>query len=691
GDLTGGWPVENAETGEWDWSMAQAMTQDAENSAVWTLTLEGVEVEAKKYEYKAAADNSWDGYQLPAEGNADFVFGTDEYPAGKYNLTFTVDTEKNELTLDVQSANAQDIDITVAEGDIAAALNAAKEGVAKVGDITIRLNKDAAYTIGATLTAPNNFFLYGNDATVTVAEEMEDNFITLDGTEVFAMKDAETASDHKLIKNVEVRGVTIKGLKAALVRDNQKTLVENLVIDYANIEMPAAGKNVLDFNGKGYIGKAVVTNSTIWAADKNTGFFAQYGSRPKNINGDWLQEFVFENNTIVNIANGKNFNNFNQKGTAQNVYTVKNNIFVDCGKANQVVVGMNAGQTSATPVWAVDGNYFEWGGACVNDAEIEKAGKQNEEDIVKNCVEGTLTFTAATAGDFNGEFALAEGATAPESLGAPIWNITFKPYVAPAFYAVVGGNKVPEGEEGNASIFSARWDAAKTTDFMTLDEETGKYVWKKEGVELEAQTIEMKVIKKAAEDAEEALEWYPTNNVEIEIAEAGEYNITVTFDPNAEDLWAQSTVTAVAEPIVEPAVDYYLVGNFNEWAINDDYKLTLNTEAVGVEEYMITDVELAEGAEFKVKSSTDAWYPDGEGNNYVVGEAGKYTIYFRPNADGGEGWHYNVIYAENLTVGINLVKADDLKNAEIFNLNGQRVQNAQKGLYIVNGRKVVIK
>jgi hypothetical protein len=32
-----------------------------------------------------------------------------------------------------------------------------------------------------------------------------------------------------------------------------------------------------------------------------------------------------------------------------------------------------------------------------------------------------------------------------------------------------------------------------------------------------------------------------------------------------------------------------------------------------------------------------------------------------------------------------------LKDAQIFNISGQRVEKAHKGLYIVNGKKVVIK
>jgi hypothetical protein len=91
GDFTGGWDLEKA----------VAMQQNDETN-IWTLYLEGVQIEAKKYEYKAVANGSWDAYQLPASGNQDFVFGTEDYPAGIYNLLFTVDTEAHTLTLVVE-------------------------------------------------------------------------------------------------------------------------------------------------------------------------------------------------------------------------------------------------------------------------------------------------------------------------------------------------------------------------------------------------------------------------------------------------------------------------------------------------------------------------------------------------------------------------------------------------------------
>ena len=110
GELTGGWPTEE------DWSMAKAMTQDSDHENLWTLTVEGVEVEAKKYEYKAVANGKYGDYELPASGNNDFVFGTDEYPAGTYNLTFTANTESHELTL-IADRQATYADLLTLPGD----------------------------------------------------------------------------------------------------------------------------------------------------------------------------------------------------------------------------------------------------------------------------------------------------------------------------------------------------------------------------------------------------------------------------------------------------------------------------------------------------------------------------------------------------------------------------------------------
>ena len=275
--------------------------------------------------------------------------------------------------------------------------------------------KPATITMGAVTTAgvtvSDNFTL--KNVKVQAASMGTKPFILLDKTEAVAKKADGSDSDHKLINTITLEGVEIYGLKDAFLTDNQKTVLMTLSIEDCIIEMPAAGKNVLNFNGKGFIVDAKINNSTIYAkGGNNTGFFAQYGSRPKNlwtkdtnnkdVPGDWtMQKFDVQNSTIVNIANGKNVCDLKQNGTAENVYTLKNNIFVNTGKSGQVVVGFNKGQASANPIWDVTGNNFSVGTENKNAAEIEKAGKKDDIDIVKNCVDGIPAFNDAANGDFH--------------------------------------------------------------------------------------------------------------------------------------------------------------------------------------------------------------------------------------------------------------------------------------------------
>ena len=420
-----------------------------------------------------------------------------EVKDNKFTMPATAVTVKAEFWLIPE-------DITVnmdAAGNINEALTAAI-GTKNPKDITINLAAGGAYTVNASIVAPNNLTLKGdatNPATITVAEEMTADIITLNGTNLLAVKKDGTLSDHQQIAAVEISGVKILGNKGALITDAQKTLLEKLTISDAVIEMPAAGKNVINFNGKGYVGKVVVNKSTIYANGMNTGFFAQYGSRPKNVNGDWLQEFDVQNSTIVNIANGKNVCDLKQNGTAQNVYTLKNNIFVDCGKKNQVVVGFNKGQASATPVWDVDGNIFNWGGVDVCAAEAAKAIENLPEgtpEIVKNSVAGVVTFSE-TAGDFNGSFLLAPETTSmPETIGDPRWKLTsVTSYAISVAEGLENGTlaaDLPYAAEGTTVVITAtpaetykvKYGTVEATYVegeetkkatVTFDEKTGKY------------------------------------------------------------------------------------------------------------------------------------------------------------------------------------------------------------------------
>ncbi|MBQ9186393.1 MAG: DUF4957 domain-containing protein [Prevotella sp.] len=205
-------------------------------------------------------------------------------------------------------------------------------------------------------------------------------------------------------------------------------------------------------------------------------------------------------------------------------------------------------------------------------------------------------------------------------------------------------------------------------------------------------------------DADEPVQNSVAGVIAFENAEGGVFNGAFTLVEGTE---APSTVPGdprwTIEFIQEPVVagPYYLVGNFTGWAVDETYSLQANTEAAeGIEEYMIT-LDLEADAQFKVvkvDGESQTWYPDGMGNNYgengeLTQGRGNYTVYFRPNADGNDDWFYGVIYVayNGPAVGINAIAADNMKNATYYNLQGVRVAQPTKGLYIVNGKKVVIK
>ena len=81
----------------------------------------------------------------------------------------------------------------------------------------------------------------------------------------------------------------------------------------------------------------------------------------------------------------------------------------------------------------------------------------------------------------------------------------------------------------------------------------------------------------------------------------------------------------------------------------------------------------------------------GEDDVEVTAEAGtydeqQYTHFFTMPASA-----VTVTVAFKSATGINSIAADKMKNATIYNMKGQRVDKAQKGLYIINGKKVMIK
>ncbi|MBQ9339687.1 MAG: DUF5123 domain-containing protein [Paludibacteraceae bacterium] len=110
----------------------------------------------------------------------------------------------------------------------------------------------------------------------------------------------------------------------------------------------------------------------------------------------------------------------------------------------------------------------------------------------------------------------------------------------------------------------------------------------------------------------------------------------------------------IGDPRWIPKMEYYMVGDITQWEVQPGYKLSVNP--ANEAEYMIS-MTLYAGNAFKIVKSdglsiadTD-WYPTGVNNNYEVTRSGDYTIYFRPDGQGGDGWHYGYIYTEAADLG----------------------------------------
>lgn len=136
-------------------------------------------------------------------------------------------------------------------------------------------------------------------------------------------------------------------------------------------------------------------------------------------------------------------------------------------------------------------------------------------------------------------------------------------------------------------------------------------------------------------------------------------------------------------PVLEPT--YYLVGSMNDWNPNgeEQYLFTVNPDN---ENELMLNCTLAEGDIFKVVETTsNSWFPadGGEASNYVVdaAHAGDVTIYFRPDYQGGEGWHYGCIYVDVHTgTAISNTAADAkaekiLRNGMILIVKGDKTYN----------------
>ena len=458
------------------------------------------------------------------------------------------------------------------------------------------------------------------------------------------------------------------------------------------------------------IGNFVIKNSTIACPDgKNTGslFSSQSGQKATEA-GLEKQVFSFQNSTFYNIANGKNLITHRQAGQTWLNFELKNSIAVNSGKSGQFVVGMNQGQVSANPVWAVSGNSFNFEGeeglADTSAAEAEKAGQKEVEkedgtkekvDIVTDNVEGVVHFVNPVEADFT----LAYCPQLLAKIGDPRWVDSDLAAVADelakeveAAIALLGDTDPASSTEAtnlNKAIASAQaMLESATTNTQFYKEELAKL---KEAEEAYKATI---VDDKSIFSANPTEAWDAPAGAETEIPAA---NATITggkmYANNGQD-------AAKAMIKVQGGEAAFQCTNNNTF-----FKVVLDKaleagDVISTRMQTRTDTDLglffAAEATRPSETTTAIIVPTADGQvwtdapTYTVaagdGICGQTTFYiFRAT---GKSTYFNAFkITRDGTTGISNVQTIQIDNEAVYNLSGQKVDASYKGVVIKGGKK----
>ncbi len=294
------------------------------------------------------------------------------------------------------------------------------------------------------------------------------------------------------------------------------------------------------------------------------------------------------------------------------------------------------------------------------------------------------------------------------------------------YYTVVGCFN----DDSNPSFFGTAW-APTLTDNDLTDNGDDTYSKTFKNVSLEVGTIYYKVAKNHAWDNT----WgfpktteNPNGNADYYVGTAGVYDITFTFNPNntlSNGYNLACSVEAIPTTVAKTISTAEYATFCSPYAL--DFTGTgLTAYVASVSENVVTFTEvtsvpantgvLLKGAarEYNIPTTTTA---DATITSALVGvlkdtkvaggifvlmngaqgvgfykTGGEFTVgantaYLPAQVAGAREF---IGFGDDTTTGINAISNEKM-NGEVYNLNGQRVVAPAKGLYIVNGKKVVLK
>lgn len=562
-------------------------------------------------------------------------------------------------------AATDDVDVFAADGSDISALVFAEAPTAKA--VNIYLTAGSSYTLSSPIEAFVKFIGVesGEQATIDAS--------ALTNAMIMLPKQAGVDANEQgfyAVGDVTIQGVKIMGVPKQVFWANQtKYLIPTFTVDNSVIALAASSANVFDTSRGGVIGNFVIKNSTIACPDgKNTGslFSSQSGQKATEA-GLEKQVFSFQNSTFYNIANGKNLITHRQAGQTWLNFELKNSIAVNSGKSGQFVIGMNQGQVSANPVWAISGNSFNFEGeeglADTSAAEAEKAGQKEVEkedgskekvDIVTENVEGVVNFVNPIEADFT----LAYCPQLLAKIGDPRWIDND--------LAAVADELAKELEAAVALLGDT--DPASSTEATNLSNAIASAQ-----TMLESATTNVQFYKEELAKLKEAAEAYKATLVveEINVAKALEI-IAGLADGAKTDVEYKVKGIVVGAPDFQRKSDGTLYGNVNLDIADEkggETKLTV-FRAKSYENEVFTEETIS-----LIKENDEVVF-QGKLQKYVKNETVTPELV--------SGW---LISVTGGTDGISTVQTIQVDSEAVYNLSGQKVDASYKGVVIKGGKK----
>ena len=247
---------------------------------------------------------------------------------------------------------------------------------------------------------------------------------------------------------------------------------------------------------------------------------------------------------------------------------------------------------------------------------------------------------------------------------------------------------------GFKAILRKNWDETATENDMIKQDDNVTYILTKTDLTLAIGTYKYKICANHGWAENYGDEKDSEGNASVFITKDGIYDLTFTFNSKTHEVSCDATRKADAiiekiwsvagsEGLFETAWDEQSTANEMTKQENNIYILEKKGINLNAQTY-----------EYKVCSNHD-WTesygadPSGRGNAILtITEAGIYDVTFTFNSVTKE---VSATAVRTDTDGISQIAGDVKAKSVVFNLQGHRVSTPKQGVYIINGKKVVVK